>query len=87
MLCEGLCQSVGFASDAYWKVFSSEGSCDFAVQSVRDERDLRFWGRLLSSMVSSEYPLRRSMTSNSGSCLKMLFGWSTSAVYAFVRYG
>ena len=84
MLCEGLSQSVGFVSDAYWEVFSSEGSCDFAVQSVRDERDFvryshsvfwdwgsrgRFWGRLLSSMASSGYRLRRIMSSNSRSCL------------------
>ena len=39
VLCEGLSQSVGFVRDAYWEVFSSGGSCDFAVQSVRDERD------------------------------------------------
>ena len=38
MLCEGLSQSVGFVSDAYWEVFSPEGSCDFPVQLVRDER-------------------------------------------------
>ena len=29
----------------------------------------RFWGRLLLSMASSGYPLRRSMSSNSRSCL------------------
>ena len=39
MLCEGLSQSVEFVNDAYWEVFFLEGSCDFAVQSVRDERD------------------------------------------------
>ena len=38
-LCKGLPQSVGFVSDAYWEVFLSGGSCNFAIQSVRDERD------------------------------------------------
>ena len=41
VLCEG-CLRVWdrFVTSAYWEVFSSEGSCDFAVQSVGDERDV-----------------------------------------------